>query len=273
MEISYPHSFEKLLQSFDSKNVYNYIGQGNPASNILIIGNECTAEDTPPEFHYTHETKENFEKWQAHCANNEGWEAIQESEKFDPLCPWKGWKYRGNWKAEGRDSSKTWNAYQEFINYLLPPSLIVNEKEQYNFWQHCFITELSTNNQKHSSQIRDDATAKSIEVRLKSEAGILRADFFQEFPIIILGCYHYKDLYKIDIPKCFNQTYIGLAWKHERLHEFIHAHRHISEDGKPHLLLHTNHFAMRSHDFIKAVADECKKFIDKYGISILKSAK
>lgn len=264
MEIGYPKSFVELLNSFAKEPVYNYIGQGNPAANILIIGNECTASEP----HYTYETKENFEKWYRHYKNQDGWNSVPEGECFDPICPWKGWIYKGNWKAKNRNSSKTWNAYQEFINHLLPPSKTIGKGEHYNFWQHCFITELSTNNQKHSSQTWDDKTADSINTRLKSESGILRANFFQEFPIIILGCYHYKDIYDIDILTCFNQTYDGLVWKHKDLPEFIHRHSYISSDGKPHLLLHTNHFAMRSHDFINEVGKVCNNFMEEYGITI-----
>lgn len=269
MEIGYPESFKQLLCNFEASNVENYIGQGNPASNILLIGNECTASAD----HYLHETVENFQKWQSHLANQDGWDSVTMGEPFDPICPGKGWKYQGNWKAEGRNSSKTWNAYQKFINLLLPPSSQASKGDLYNFWQHCFITELSTNNMSHSAQKWVKETADSIDKRLKSESGILRSDFFQEFPVIILGCYHYKDIYDIDIPTYFDQTYIGLAWKHERLPEFINAHRHITKDGKPHLLLHTNHFAMRSDEFIKAVAEKCKEFMDEYNISILESAK
>ena len=97
--------------------------------------------------------------------------------------------------------------------------------------------------------------------------------------IIIFAVFRYKDWYNIDIESCFNQKYIGtILDKHNgKIPEFIHKHIKfvISDDGepKPHLLLHTNHFAMRSNDFIEAVANECKKFMDEYGISIDKSVK
>lgn len=279
MKASYPDSFKMLLDNFNESAPNNYIGQGNPGANILIVGKECTTPVKTDEQKYpgekdfyTIETKMNFETWWNNVYRNidfddvPDWETspLHFHEKYNPLFPYNS--HRVGW-------SKTWDGYQKFINHLLPADMVAKSGQHYNFWQYSFITELSTNNQKHSPRKWDEETAKSIEARLKSDFGILRADFFQEFPIIILGCYHYKDIYKIDIPTCFNQTYVGLAWKHERLHEFIHAHRHISEDGKPHLLLHTNHFAMRSNDFIEAVALKCKKFMDEYGISILKSEK
>ena len=262
--ILYPLAFQELLTC--DFGIQNYVGQGNPSAKILIIGNECTA----PEPHYTFETKQNFAKWQKHCANNDHFDDVQNNEAFDPLWPWKSWVYGGNFKAEGRNSSRTWNAYQQLINYLLPEDQRALKGQPYNLWQHCFITELSMNNMPHSPNKRIEKTAESINARLLFEDGILRHEFFQNFPIIILGCYHYKDIYDIDIEKCFRQKYIDTPYdvKHGKMAEFIHRHIRIDKDTTPHLLLHTNHFCMRSNDFIYAVGNECKNFLGEYAISI-----
>lgn len=266
MNTSYPASFVSLLDNCSTFDVSNYIGQGNPSARILIIGNECTA----PLDHYNIETMKNVETWQSNFKNNISIENIPDGEPFNPLNPWKGWIYGGNVKPKGRNSSKTWNAYQKLANQLIGKHA-VSKGDKYNFWKYCFITELSTNNMSHSHQNKVKETADSIQARLLSSNGILRTDFFQQFPIIILGCYHYKDIYDIDIEKCFNQKYICTPYDEKvgRISEFIHKHIRIDKNGTPHMLLHTNHFCMRSNRFIDAVAIECNNFIREYGISLM----
>lgn len=266
MKTGYPKSFKNLLDHFSSDEINHYIGQGNPAANILFIGNECTA----PEPHYTYETKQNFDKWSRHYQERDDQNSVPWDENFDPLWPWKSWIYGGNTKAKGRNSSKTWNAYQKVINELLPENERAKKGEPYNLWQHCFITELSTYNMPHSPNRRIPGTDDSIQKRLLADNGILRSRFFQDFPIIILGCYHYKDIYNIDILTSFNQQYIETPYdsKCGKIAEFIHKHFYISEDNKPHLLLHTNHFCMRSNAFLEAVGLECRNFIKEYNIEI-----
>lgn len=263
MKASYPESFKKLLDEFKGSAPNNYIGQGNPGAKILIIGKETTTTKEP---FVTFETFDNFSTWQKNQRNQidfsdvPDWETtnLPLAEKYNPLFPYNslhvGW-------------SKTWDAYQKLINHLLPNNLVAKSGQQYNFWQYSFITELSTNNMNYSRPNR--LTADSVNARLN---GIFQQDFFQQFPIIIFAVFRYKDWYNIDIQKSFNQVYVGSTLdKHNgRIPEFIHKHINFSSDGKkPRLLLHTNHFAMRSNEFIEAVALECKKFIDEYLISIL----
>lgn len=267
MKASYPDSFKKLLDNFKESAPNNYIGQGNPGANVLIVGKETTTIEEP---FVTIETFDNFATWQKNQRNQIDFSDVPDwgtanlplSEKYNPLFPYNshcvGW-------------SKTWDGYQKFINHLLPADMVAKRGQHYNFWQYSFITELSTNNMNYSR--KNNLTADSVNTRLN---GIFQQDFFQQFPVIIFAVFRYYDWYKIDIEKCFNQKHIGppVLDKHNgRIPEFIHKHINFSPDGHPRLLLHTNHFAMRSNDFIAAVALECKKFMDEYGISILKSAK
>lgn len=268
MIASYPESFKKLLDNFKESAPNNYIGQGNPSANVLIVGKETTTTKEP---FVTFETYDNFSTWQKNQKNQidfsdvPDWEKtnLPLAEKYNPLFPYNS--HHVGW-------SKTWDAYQKLVNYLLPEDIVAKSGQQYNFWQYSFITELSTNNMNYSRPNR--LTADSVNARLN---GIFQQDFFQQFPIIIFAVFRYYDWYKIDIENCFNQKHIGppVLDKHNgRIPEFIHKHINFSPDGKkPRLLLHTNHFAMRSNEFIEAVALQCKKFMDEYGISILKSAK
>ena len=261
---NYPKEFKDLLDRKD-EGKDSYIGQGNPSSKILIIGKECSSEDDA--FY------KNAELWKTKSPENiENWfDARWNMEKYHPRQPYKGQLFLKDNKKEdinlsNRGTSSTWCAYQRFINELLPESQQVQPRQQLNFYDYCFITELSTNNMPHSANHWVSETAKSINARLLSDNGILRAEFFQQFPIIILACYHYKDIYNIDIEKCFNQKYKGPVKKYGKKHEFINIH--ISEDNKPHLLLHTNHFCMRSHVFIEAVGSVCNEFMREHDISI-----
>lgn len=271
MIASYPDRFEKLLCDFKGSAPDNYIGQGNPGANILIVGKETTTTEEP---FVTFETYKNFSSWQKNQKDQVDFSDIPDwetanlplDEKYNPLFPYNshcvGW-------------SKTWDAYQKFINLLLPTGMSAKSGQQYNFWQYSFITELSTNNMNYSRP--NDITAESVHTRLN---GIFQQDFFQQFPIIIFAVFRYKDWYDIDIEKCFNQKYVkpedpkdSYDTHNGRIPEFIHKHINVSPDGQPRLLLHTNHFAMRSNKFIEAVANECRKFMDEYCISILESAK
>jgi len=160
-------------------------------------------------------------------------------------------------------TNATFYAYQKFINALLPPENRAARGEMLNFYDYCFITELSTKCKKYSGK-REVSTAQSIKDRLLREDAILRQPFFQQFPIIILACFRYYDMYGIDIQTLFNTHFVPPT-KEITNHEFIN--KHISSDGKR-LLLHTNHFSMRSNAFIEALAAECKAFIKQQNISL-----
>ena len=108
-------------------------------------------------------------------------------------------------------------------------------------------------------------TAESINTRLN---GILQHEFFQQFPIIILACYHYKDWYHIDIEQCFHQHYVDTPFDEKvgRTNEFIH--RHISTvNGSRQLLLHTNHAVnycgsgLHSDAYYEKLGTICREFL------------
>ena len=125
MKTSYPDSFKKLLDNFKESAPYNYIGQGNPGANILIVGKECTTPEKIDEQKYpgekdfyTIETKMNFETWKNNVHRNIDFDDVPDwetspmhfHEKYNPLFPYNS--HRVGW-------SKTWDAYQKLINHLL----------------------------------------------------------------------------------------------------------------------------------------------------------
>lgn len=262
----YPSEFQDLLRrDYGSE---SYIGQGNPASKILIIGKECSCPSDDYTFvknAYTWKNKspEIIENW----FDARKWDAYHPRRPFYGQLLLKDNNSKKNpkpWEKLNRGTSVTWIAYQQFINLLLPEDLQVQPRQQLNFWEHCFLTELSSNCMPQSK--KNETTKVSIKQRLSSN-GILSHPFFKKFPVVILGVYRYIDWYKeIPIIQNFdggvmNYKYKGIIVsedeysqfddktkeslplyrpnKYFKKGEFINIHK--STDGK-HILLHTNHF-------------------------------
>ena len=270
----YPSEFQDLLQrDYGSE---SYIGQGNPASKILIIGKECAGIEQ------SYEYVNNAKIWKTVSPENiENWfDAKWNWEKYHPRQPFKGQLMLRDNKISiieknNRGTSVTWMAYQIFVNLLLREDLQVQPRQQLNFYEHCFLTELSSNCMPTSK--KNETTKESIKQRLSAN-GILSHPFFKQFPIVILDVYRYIDWYK-EIPiiqnlSCGSMNYKGIIVSQaeydeknkDRLPlyrvnndfnkgEFINVHE--STDGK-HILLHTNHlvdnFHPRSEMYMKEIA-------------------
>ena len=143
---------------------------------------------------------------------------------------------------------------------------------------------------------KNETTKKSIEQRLGT-SGILTHPFFKQFPVVILGVYHYIDWYnEIPIIQNFdggimNYIYKGIVVSEntysqydEKTKERLPLYRinngnslekgeffnvHESADGK-HLLLHTNHFLVkrgrklqpRSKEWMNVLADLVRPYLN-----------
>lgn len=279
----YPSEFQNLLKKeYESD---SYIGQGNPASKILIIGKECTLADGNNAKIWKTKSPENIKDW-----FESGWDW----KEYHPRQPFKGQLLLRDNKNDdieknNRGTSVTWMAYQKFINMLLPEDLQVQVKQQLNFYEYCFLTELSSKCMRTSR--KNPETKKSIAQRL-SPNGILAHPFFKQFPVVILGVYRYIDWYKdLSIIQNFDGGFMKYGYKgivvsedeysqydektKERLRlyrtnngfkkgEFINVHE--SANGK-HILLHTNHFVdnfqPRSYIYLKELADLVLPYLNK----------
>lgn len=282
----YPSEFQDLLKKKYEND--SYIGQGNPASKILIIGKECTIADD-----------NNAKIWKTKSPENiKNWFEARDWDYYHPRRPFYGQlllkdnnssKNPKAWDDLNRGTSVTWKAYQLFINMLLPEDLQVRPRQQLNFYEYCFMTELSSNCLRTSRKNPD--TEESINQRL-SPNGILTHRFFKQFPVVILGIYRYIDWYKeIPIIQNFdggvmNYIYKGIVVSEEEYSqydektkevlplyktnngfkkgEFINVHK--SADGK-HILLHTNHFVdnfqPRSDIYLKELADLVRPYLNE----------
>ena len=139
----YPPEFLDLLGYNYASD--SYIGQGNPASKILIVGKECSCDKD------NYDVRNNAEIWRTISPENiknwfdSGWDW----KEYHPRQPFKGQLFLRDNKNEtieknNRGTSVTWMSYQKFINMLLPKDLQVQAKHQLNFYEYCFLTELSS---------------------------------------------------------------------------------------------------------------------------------
>ena len=280
----YPSLFQDLLnQDYETD---SYIGQGNPSSEILIIGKECAGIGQNYEF------VNNAKIWKTVSPENiENWfDANWDWKKYHPRQPFKGQllikdNKINNIEDNNRGTSVTWMAYQYFVNLLLPEDIQVYPRQHLNFYEYCFLTELSSNCMITSK--KNPKTKKSIEQRL-SPTGILTHPFFKQFPVVILGVYRYIDWYKeipiIQILSSGTMNYKGIivsqteydekskdklplyrANNDFKKGEFINVHE--STDGKR-ILLHTNHFVdnftPRSVFYLKEIADLVRPYLTRH---------
>lgn len=301
----YPTEFQDLLeQKYETD---NYVGQGNPNSSILIIGKECSIErgcnKDCKECDEEYREKrckadykaflDNLKIWRKKAPIKNNWfdKDHWPWEDYHPRYPYYGQLMlpdnKGNLENTNRGTSPTWVAIQRFINYFLPECQRVQARQQLNFYDYCFMTELSCNCMPKSDRPNEE-TKESIKKRL-SPGGILTHPFFRKFPVIILYIYHYFDWYRdINIIQAFEgetkYNYKGIIVSEEvyaqydeetkkriplyranndfKKGEFINVH--ISEDGTQ-ILIHTNHFLdvyqPRSDVWMEELADTVKPFL------------
>lgn len=282
----YPEEFQDLLKQ--NYKTDNYIGEGNPNSKILLIGKECAIDKESDKDGYNRFI-DNAKIWQENAPIKQNWfEKRFAKEAYHPRYPYYGQLMLPDNKRDlentNRGTSPTWVAIQKFINHQLQENQRVQLRKQLNFYDYCFLTELSCNCMPNSSGPNSE-TRESIKKRI-SPGGILTHPYFRQFPVIILYIYHYYDWYgDINIiqalggRKKFNYKgiivselqYDDAKKKGLQIYkvkdgfkkgEFINVH--ISEDGSQ-IIIHTNHFLFRSKAWMDELADTVKPFLgDNY---------
>lgn len=288
----YPKSFDDLFSAtYSCSEDDKFIGQGNPASKILIVAKEWGMDMKDENGNYTipylRGIRDNFNDWRdnRHPSVANWFDARWDWSQYHPLQPYKGQVMRRDNRKDlahnNHGTSATWIAYQKFINELLPADLKVRAGEPLNFYNYSFISELSSYCMPMSKQ--KEGTKKSIEARIQKQDGILRQRFFKEFPVIILSCYKYIDMYKIPIIDCFSDHDLGLKYEYKGIivsrdgykrnlplynglfsdyplakGEFINVHEGIDAKGQKHLMLHTSHFQMKTDFWIEQLAKVVK---------------
>ena len=258
----YTKPFRDLVNSIvcTNKEDLKFIGTGNPAAKILIVGQEvaldCSSKDG--EFHYG-----------LHQANNILWEkCIKDNQDFDDVTIWgRGsrnyikedfsplYPYKGDQKihksVKNGGTSQTWKSYQKLLSYVYPGQLSSNEID---FHKYAFLTEMSSKPFPKSPE-RNVITAKSIKVRTSE---LLSHEFFTQFPVIIVasGNYVSEKMYGIDLESTFNQKFIGAELSATHKSEWINIHK-----SDERILLHCRQLAFCSDDLLIRLSNHIREHL------------
>lgn len=245
-------SFEKLLN--DPKWKGAYFGQGNPNSDILIIGKEPGISN-PDQAKL--EIGNNRDQW---CKIMTG-EDIGCSYYSPRDCYSKiGQEFRVAPRNGG--TSDTCYVYQEIVNALRPHKMADGRNGKIlDFFEYSFITELSDvcrSNNNNNTPEDNNNTSESI----KKRKPLLSSDFYCSFPIVILSCGKYFDEYNIDFQEIFKVKFDGKTEFAEmtsgRRNVKIWLNVHHSDDKKR-VLIHT----WQASALKKGPDEKYKPFFDK----------
>lgn len=183
---------------------YKYIGTGNPNAKILIVGKETAIASDSKERNEL-EMEMNFNQWKDMDRRNAfNQSKINERDwaNYTPLYPYKGQLlkiYNGN----NCGTSRTWYNYQKLINRVFNTP----ENEKIDFHEKVFITETNST----PSRKTQNADISSIGFRKDS---LLRSEFFQSFPVVILAGVGY---YMIDEKINEVESIYGVKFAEKRL--------------------------------------------------------
>jgi len=204
------------------------IGQGNPLSNILIIG--CEPNDTD-------ELKINNKTHTNECLNNIN------GKSFKDL-----WKFH-----KKRNEGWTWSKYQKIINVVYPDRKHINGI--IDFEEMAFCTELNNVCARHSA----DADKSTI----SSKLDLFRtSNFIQSFPVVILACGRYINNYGEDrqIDDTFGVKYFQDGGSELKQNYWIHYS--INPDS-PKLVIHTRQLSGPiKNDLLFTIGKTIKEFLE-----------
>lgn len=258
--MKYPKDFISLVSkvSSESDQYLQFIGQGNPNANILLVGKDCNIDQssTRGQGCYEMEYQHNAAQWQKNIDNGTDASDVVEwsigEEKYNPLYPYRGQK---NVKAERAENgevmnggaSSSWCAWQKLTeNIFHYPS----PSQYIDFHQHTFLTALSSIN----SPI--DGYSSEVGECVKARCEVLFRDpYFRSFPIVVLACGRFAKDYHIDIEEVFNQKF-----------------KEFKEDGKDwmriyenegRLLVLTRPIALCSDKMLDGITDMVQQHLEK----------
>lgn len=250
----YTKEFNEIVDLFQS----TYIGMGNPKSKILILGKECAIDAEANHEQHKNEIHNNAYSWRNNIKTSQTFDGVDDwfnTNILNPLHPYKGQRFLIN-PAKGGTSS-TWYYYQKLFN------LISAKKagEKIDFFDNCFISELSDATAK-SSNLADNELRKSSIIK---RCELFKTDFFQQFPIVIIAAGHYCRDFNIDIEELF-----GVKWVAPTINinnKWVNIH-YNNNNSLPKLLIHTNQLSMVSNELLEKIADVCSDFINKNNIRL-----
>lgn len=202
--------FTNLLDGI-SENNETFIGFGNPNSKILIIGKECSVEIPELNQITNIENSTRWKEWIKNGKQDKNWEDVPYDEEswkmfFDPSHPFRGELNKrrrklknGKWNG---GTSPTWCWYQKLLEHIRN---IEEPSKTIDFYNYCFLTELSAVSKKYSHDGDKKETIASIITR----KSLFENDFFQSFPIVIAACKGY--LNNIDLKSTFPNSKVIIS--------------------------------------------------------------
>lgn len=255
-------NFKNLIENTKEE----FIGYGNPGAEILIIGKECAIDpENDKDGIYELSITRNREQWRSIINNPEtlspdnilSWfSPCSKEEKFSPLFPFKGQLFTirrkdRNGNISNKGTSATWYKYQKLTDKINDNSSKAKDNE-IDFLEHCFITEFSAVCSPYSR--KSSKVAQSIKDRTEN---LLNHPFFTSFPIIIVACGPYIDLYKINLQELFD-----IEWDKQTIRiEGTRSNWYNLHKGKGKILIHTNQLSMNISDkLLVQIANECRSY-------------
>lgn len=161
---NYNQRFIRLLDNIDN---HEYVGLGNPDSNILFVGKEAAIDI---------EINDDFQKIKEKLKRLHGSKINWKSNNFD---------YSHN-PIEIKNLSDTWQNYQQLYNNIF------FEKKQNTsatFLKEVFTTEMSNLPAKTTGKAKKNLFFKK-ELKRRKE-NFFTSEFIQSFPVVVLACSDY----------------------------------------------------------------------------------
>lgn len=160
----YNQKFNQLLDNIDD---HEYVGLGNPNSNILFVGKEAAIDI---------QINDDFQNIKEKLKLIHGSKINWKSNNFD---------YSHN-PTEFKNLSDTWQNYQQLYN-----NIFIEKKQNTSatFLKEVFTTEMSNLPAKTTDKAKKNPFLKK-ELEKRKE-NFFTAEFIQSFPVIVLACSDY----------------------------------------------------------------------------------
>jgi|WetSurMetagenome_2_1015567.scaffolds.fasta_scaffold25207_4 hypothetical protein len=203
------------------------IGQGNPCTDILLVGCEpsgCVSDQVT---------------FCRECLNNQN--GRSESDL---------WDYRDK-KSEGW----TWNKYQKIINAVYPER-VHKVPEKLDFEECAFTTEMNNEPGKHSKDVKKDSIPEKIKLLQESA-------FIQSFPVVVLGCYKYIRNVGVGEERQIDTTFNVHFVEEREIGKRKFWIHHSNDINNPKLVIHTSTqlSGAISNEYLNAIGETIRKFL------------
>lgn len=220
-----------------------YVGLGNPNAQILVVGQEGSS----PEIKETEIST--AQRWVDVIANDVEVN-FQEDYSESPLL-------------EGH----TWVKYQKLHNYIFGQDYYPKKKNECNFLERFFTTEVNINRSPNNSKVLKDGMEYRKQI-------FFQHSFIQNFPIVILACGYYfqnTDSEKREIDSIFKVKYVNRketdAPSENRDKKFWLHYDYPANPKKP--IIHTRQLSESAgviDELLKEITDAINQFISNRNI-------